>query len=427
MSETTPTADEDLWRRPPADAAAHRVDAIAAAALGVGTLLSLMLYRLAGFYDDPAPMWICLLWTVLISAPLAFRRRASLPVACVISAAFIAGQVLKVPELMFANIALFLALYTVGAWVSDRRRAFLVRAVIIAAMLSWMVIGMFRAATDPDALAEFDRAGAMSPLVAFLMIQILSNLLYFGAAYYFGDRAYAAARQRAQLEERTAELEAERDRTAAQAVALERLRIARELHDVVAHHVSLMGLQAGAARTVLATDQAAARDALANVELNSRVALAEMRQLLGTLRDPEPQALAPTTEAPSTLGVAGLHSVIADSTAAGIPTTFEVVGDPREVPPAVGLTVFRLTQEALTNVRRHAGSAATAQVRLRYLPETIELEVTNTGTVGLRPNTKGLGQRGIQERVSAVGGSVELGPRSRGGYLVRAQIPVARS
>lgn len=407
-----------------------RADAILAAALFVGALLSLMLYRVAGVYDDPAPMGLSLVWAVLITLPLAVRRKWPTAAALVVAAAFIAGGELRVPELLISNITLFMALYAVGAWVDNRRTALLVRVLIIAAMLAWLVVSMVRQTTDPDALEGISRVGAFSPLVAFLMIQILTNLLYFGGAYYFGDRSYSAARQKALLEYRTQELERERELNADQAVALERVRIARELHDVVAHHVSVMGVQAGAARTVLQSDPAAARDALANVELGARSAIDELQKLLHTLRESEEPGAAtadPSTasRSASTLSLDSLSALVADSTASGMPTTLEIIGEPAELPGVAKLSLYRIAQEALTNARKYAGPAATADVRVRYLDGAVELEVSNTGSVPSRPRPGGLGQVGMRERVDALGGTLELGPRARGGYLVRARVPVA--
>lgn len=431
MSGSVPsTADpfDPAWTRPPAGPREHRADAIAAAALFVGAVLSMSLYRLSGVYNDPAEVWISLVWAVALTAPLAWRRRWPGPAGLVVGAAFIVGQVLMVPELLFNNIALFLAIYSIGAWQRDRRHATIYRVVIIVGMLTWLVVSMFMTATDPDAMPGISRAGALSPLTAFLLVQILTNLLYFGSSYFFGDRAFASARQRAEIELRTAELERERDRTAAQAVALERLRIARELHDVVAHHVSMMGVQAGAARTVLDKDPGTARDALANIELNARNAIDEMHQLLGTLREADGHAdpEGTTKSAPSTVGLSGLPDLVTDSIAAGLPATCEVVGESRSVSSVVALSAYRIVQEALTNARKHAGPDATADVRLRYLTDAIEVEVSNTGSVPSRRSGNGMGQRGIRERVAAVGGQVELRPRDRGGYLVRAFLPTPR-
>jgi len=427
-SSVAPVTDpyEPGWRRPRPTRAELRNDAVLAAVLFVGAVLASQLYRLAGIFDEPAAQWITLIWCVALTVPLAWRRRHPATVAVIVSATFIVGGEMFVPEVLVSNIALFVALYTVGAWVDDRRRAFIVRAVIIAAMLAWLVIHIFRSATDPETLERFSGAGALSPFVALMLIQVLTNLLYFGGSYYFGDAAYASARQRAALEQRTCELERERERTAAQAVALERLRIARELHDVVAHHVSVMGVQAGAARTVLASDPDGAREAIENVEAGARTAIDELHRLLNTLRESAPEAgvLDPrASDSASTVGIQGLRSLAEESTSAGLPTRFEVIGEPRPVSALVGLNLYRIAQEALTNARKYAGPGATADIRLRYLDTAIELEVVNTGTVPFRPRPGGLGHVGMRERVDAMDGSLEIGPRARGGYLVRASVP----
>jgi len=410
------------WRRPAATPSERRSDIVLAVALGVGTLLSLTLYSIAGFYPEPAPMWVSVLWAIGITAPLALRRRYPSTVAFIVAAMFILGGTVLVPEVLFTNIALFLAIYTVGAWLPDRRRAMLVRVLIIVAMFVWLLISMFIQATDPDALPNFSRVGLFSPLVAFLLIQILTNILYFGGAYFFGERVYQSARERAALEQRTAELEEERARTARQAVALERVRIARELHDVVAHHVSVMGVQAGAARTVLDANPAAARDALTNVELGARSAIDELRKMLGTLRAHGEPA---DGSGPSTVGVTQLARLADESTANGLPTRFERVGTPCPIPAVVSFNLYRIAQEALTNARKYGGTTAVAELRLRYLDDAIELEVTNTGTVPPVARRGGLGLIGMRERVASSGGDLEVGPRARGGYLVRASIPLS--
>lgn len=397
----------------------HRSDLLLAAVLFVGAILSAALSSISQIYgDEQAELWTALVYAVVVTAPLAFRRRYPATVAIVVSAAYFAAVTIRIPEVYVGNIAMFIGIYSVGAWMNNRRAAMLVRVGIIVGMFAWLIVTMYR-----DAISQADEAevvaGAMSPYVAFMMIQILLNLLYFGGAYYFGERSWIAASERAVLEERTAELEREREVTAAQAVALDRVRIARELHDVVAHHVSVMGVQAGAARLVIDQDAGRAKDLLAGVEGSARDAIGELRQLLETLRAPGGE----TTEQSSTLGLDDIRELVDASTEAGLPTEYTVIGEPVEVPSVVAVNLYRITQESLTNARRHAGLGATADVRVRYDAEGVEIEIVNTGRVvgQLRP---GLGQLGMRERAIASGGTIEVTPRSPGGLRVRARVPL---
>jgi len=331
---------------------------------------------------------------------------------------FYVGASLRIPVVYVGNVAVFIAMYTVGAWVADRRRATVVRWLVIAGTFVWLLVPTFPAATT-DGDGGLSRAGLFSPFAAYMLLQFLVNVAFFGGAYLFGERAWAQARSRAALEERTRELERERELTAAQAVALDRVRIARELHDVVAHHVSAMGVQAGAGRAVLDRDPAAARGALQAVEQSARDALVELRQLLETLRTPDAD-----TPTDSTVHLSALPDLIAHARENGLPTTFAVVGEPLEAPELVQVNLYRVAQEALTNARRHGGPTATADVRLRYTDDAIELEVSNDGRAHLvgRP---GLGLVGMRERASASGGTLEAGPRPRGGFLVRVRVPLS--
>jgi len=393
------------------------VDLATAIALYLGSVLAQQLYRISGVYEHPADGAVTLGLLALTVLPLAVRRSHPVISAMLVSGGFIAAGTLQVPELLITQIALFLALYSVGAWVSRRSLALAARAVIVIAMALWLMISLFQSATDPDVLDNFPHAGALSPLVAFLLIQVLINLLYFAGAWWFGDRAFVAARQRHELEQRTVELERERERTAAQAVALDRVRIARELHDAVAHHVSVIGIQAGAARTVLSSDPDAASEALKTIEATSRETIRELHDMLVTLRDPD-EALE------SVRGIERLGELVDASEDAGVPTTLQVIGEPVPVPAIASVNLYRIAQEALTNVRKHAGPDATADIRVRYGHEHVELEIANTGGVTSRRLPGGLGQLGMRERVAVSGGTLELGPRSRGGYLVRARIPL---
>lgn len=410
----------DLERRLAPTPRELRNDVLLAVALAVGVLLSSVLYRIAGLFEEPAPGWAAIPLAIGVAVPLVWRRRHPTIVACLVSASFVAGQVLMVPEALIGNIALFIALYSVGAWDANRLRALVVRLVITVGMIVWLFIAIYLGALS--SLDEERTAGApFSPFVALALIQVLTNLLYFWGAYYYGERAWTAALERQTLAERTAELELERERLAEQAVALDRVRIARELHDSVAHHVSVMGVQAGAARSALAHDPVAATEALLHVESTARSAIDELRGILTTLRDAD---ATPDPAPVSTLGVAALPDLVKASQDAGLPTGLEIVGDPRPLPPALSLNVYRIAQEALTNARKHAGPDAEAEVRLRYLTDTVELEVANSGTARGHRVPGGLGQLGMRERVATSGGSLEVGPRSRGGYLVRARLPI---
>ncbi|MFG2616710.1 sensor histidine kinase [Streptomyces sp. NPDC048507] len=226
------------------------------------------------------------------------------------------------------------------------------------------------------------------------------------------------------------ETEANRVLLADRAVAEERRRIARELHDIVAHHITTMQLMAGGARANLDHDREAAREALVTLEGSGRMALGEMRQLLDVLRaGDEPDTVPPAPQP----GPADLERIVAESRLAGMETEFTVRGPVRPLPPTVGLTVFRVVQEALTNARKHAGDAR-AHVRLTYHPDEVAVEVRDDGPgsgsaggqAGARPaGPGGYGLIGMRERVALQGGTLEAAPQHEGGFRVSARLPVA--
>jgi signal transduction histidine kinase len=397
-----------------------------AAALALVSTITALLYGRLEFYDDPAPIWLSAIVIAALNVPLAARRRYPEIVAVIVSVAFFAAQHFYVPEPLISSISLFVALYTVGAWGQNRSRATVVRVAITVGMFIWIAVSLNLSLNDP----EFDfvsRAGVFSQFAAYAVIQVLTNLMYFGGAYYFGSVAYAAARERFELDARTTELAKERELSAAQAIALDRVSIARELHDVVAHHVSVMGVQAGAARRVVSSNPAQASSSLEQIELSAREAIAELHRLLTTLRAPDTDA---ASESSSTRGIEQIPDLLADFAPAGVGTTLRTIGEPRPLSALISFTLYRVAQEALTNTRKHAGACATVDVRLRYTETAVELEVVDTGQGVALGNSStgpaGLGQTGMRERVGAVGGSLTMGPRSRGGYLVRATIPLTR-
>lgn len=416
------------WSRLPVGRREVRQDALLAVVLAAGLAVTTTLYGASGTYgDDQAAWWVSALMIVANAAPIAFRRRWPMSVAIVSALAFAATQLLHVPEIFLVNFTLFIALYTVGAWCSDRVRAEAVRWVVIGGMFAWLFLAISFGWAVPSALPN-DEHSFIPPVIAFSLLNIVINVIYFGAAWYAGNRAWASAVARHQLDERTAELAAERERSAAQAVTLERVRIARELHDVVAHHVSLMGVQAGAARRVIDRDPAQATVSLGVVEASARTAVEELRRMLGTLRSDDEHGGVEDEQhgAPSTEGLSRIGELADSARTAGHPTGYVVVGEPRDVSPTVSAVAYRIAQEAVTNVLKHAGPTASADVRVRWLDDGVEVEVSDDGhgdRAARHTTGSGLGHVGMRERVAAVGGRIEIGPRARGGYLVRAWLP----
>lgn len=398
-----------------------RGDLWLAVGIFIGGVISAWLGAVSGLFGDESPdvVW-GVVYAAALAAPLAVRRRLPCASLVAVSIVYFVGMSAHIPELYAGQVALFLAMYTVGAWVDDRRRAMIVRVVVVIGMFAWLIVTMYQSAVAPDD-DTLSQAGAMSPFVAYSLLQLLINIAFFGGAYLFGERAYTQALDRVALERRTAELEREREHSAAQAVALDRVRIARELHDVVAHHVSAMGVQAGAARTVLTRDPDAARTALVGIEDAARSAIADLRRLLDTLRTSEtPDADAADT----TVRLDAVDALVAHANGNGLPTTLTIIGDAAPLPAVVEVNLYRIVQEALTNARRHGGTNATADVRVRYAPAHVEVEIANTGQYRPR-GPAGLGLVGMRERAAASGGTLEAGPRERGGFLVRAHVPVS--
>ena len=205
---------------------------------------------------------------------------------------------------------------------------------------------------------------------------------------------------------------------AERAVAEERQRIARELHDVVAHSVSVMTVQAGAVRRLLRNDQIRERQALEAVEATGREALTEMRRLVGLLR--KQGAMPEFAPQPSMRTVDVLVGTVRE---AGLPVELDIEGTPRELPPGVDLSAYRVIQEALTNALKYAGPAR-AWVTVRWLERELVLEIANDGRSEAGGDGGGHGLAGLRERVALVGGTVESGARDSGGFVVVARLPL---
>ena len=289
-------------------------------------------------------------------------------------------------------ITLAIAVYSVGAHTYGRR----------AAVGAALVAGMALLATAVDWNQES-------------VVDLLGNFTFFAAIFggtWLAGRAIRGRRGRER------DLIVEREEKARLAVQEERARIARELHDVVAHAISVIVLQARGARHAVDTEPEDARDALDAIEVTATQALREMRRLLGMLReDDEAVALAPQ---PSLTHLDALVTRVRD---AGLPVELRVEGEPRELAPGVDLSAYRIVQEALTNALKHAGRAR-AHVLVRYGDDVLELEVTDTGVGAQNGAGSGHGLAGMRERVAVFGGRLESGPRSEGGYAVRARLPL---
>jgi signal transduction histidine kinase len=361
---------------------------------------------------------------LLLEAALGDNREntvaANLALYAPIGALFVA-QPLRPLEFTLALIAA-LALVSLGATdVLDMTTTLLV-----------LVVAVFRAG-----YALPDRAALPVAIAVAILIPVVT-IEHGGASagdYVFPTVIFAITaavarglRHRAllarELALRNERLEVEREAQAATAVADERRRIARELHDVVAHSVSVMVVQSGAARRVLDDDPDQAMEALGEVERSGRQALSELRRLLGLMRDGDDGAAA--REPQPTL--AGIDDLIRRARDAGLPTELRHEGEPFALPMGCDLAAYRVVQEALTNSLKHAGAGAHAKVLLRWTEKELELDITDTGNglAAAGPDLDGpLGQGlvGMRERVALCGGDMQAGPRWNGGFRVRATIP----
>ncbi len=287
--------------------------------------------------------------------------------------------------------------------------------VAVMVMAGALVIGMLMGVQEGLGDAKF--VSATSLAAAFVLFGTL-NVVFFVGAWIFGDRAWTAAVEREKLERATDEIRALQQELVDGAIESERMRIARELHDVIAHHVTAMSIQAAAARRLLDKDPARAEASLKDVESSARSAVADLRTMVMTLRANETDDSALPT-------LADLDELVDGARNDGVHAELDRIGPPPEVSPVVALALYRVAQEALTNVRKHAGPTAKVDVRLRNSGDLVELEVSDDGRASKAsvPGT-GTGLVGMRERIAAVGGTLDAGPKERGGFLVRVAVPV---
>ncbi|MEM8905653.1 MAG: histidine kinase, partial [Actinomycetota bacterium] len=384
------------WRRPPL------VDvALALATLVVG-LISLRSYL--GLFDGEVevasgPVSVALLCLTVL--PLAYRRVAPLTVALLVGASFTAVRWLEVAEFDMSTLALFVALYGAGAFGGARRT--LVRVVVILpsiGLIAWRIV-------------EVDGEVPDGALLWIRVSTITLNAGFFAAAWILGDGARRRREAEEELRERTVELERERELNEQRAVLDERVRIARELHDVVAHHVSVMGLQAGAARRALEHDPESSRAALRSVEDSGREAVRELHQLLGFLRQDERPRSDPQP------GLARLPTLVEQVEEAGLDTEVRVDGTLDDVPDSVSLSAYRIVQEALTNTLRHA-DASSVRIAVDRVGDGLAVTVEDDGAADAGPvarSGRGEGRprlRGLAERAQLHHRTLEAGPPPRG-------------
>jgi len=344
------------------------------------------------------PVWLDVILIIAIVVPFLARRRypfwalGAVPIIVAISAAL---DTRLVPD-NGVTFAAGLAVVFLTAQLRDRRQA-------LAGLL--LVFGA------EVVVERFDPNGATGDIfwsnLLFAVVWLAGFLL--GRKFEEGDLA----------RERAAQLEREREAEARAAVAEERARIARELHDVVGHSVSVMTVQASGVRRLLRDDQEREREALLVVERTGREALAEMRRMVGVLRRPEEApALAPQ---PS---LEHVERLVEQAREAGLPVELRVEGDAVELPAGVDLTAYRLVQEGLTNALKHA-RATHAEVLVGYRDGAIEVTVSDDGKGVGNGDGGGHGLVGMRERVSVYGGELDAGPQPGGGYRLRARLPVA--
>jgi signal transduction histidine kinase len=290
-------------------------------------------------------------------------------------------------------------------------------AAISTAVSFWLIRDRRQASAGWAALV------AAAALVDYRMGNAFSDFfwttLILTLAWFFGAALGTRTEQARELRVRVAEVERERAHAADRAATDERSRIARELHDVVAHSVSVMVVQASGVRRLLREDQEREREALMSVEQIGRQALTEMRRMLGVMRTGEEQPAALTPQP----GLQHLDRLIAQVEEAGLPVTLRVEGERPQLSPGVDLSAYRIVQEGLTNALKHA-KGAHAEVLVRYVDTSVELEISDDGPGTPAGDGMGHGLVGMRERVALYGGTLEAGPRDGGGFVLRAQLPV---
>ncbi|MEL4504862.1 sensor histidine kinase [Luteococcus sp. H138] len=431
---------DDAWQRP--RQAVVRRDVLVTIGIFLFSAASLELTRSFADFSDARPVWAQYLVLVSICGLLIWRRRYPLAVFGLAAAHFFVTTtwVGEVGYAMPYQLVFFFTIYSAVAWAADRRSVALAMGCLAVGFGFWVAwdfamgqaIEGFRENTK-----DVHAHGLLPPIPAWVLWTSLLNVTYLGGAMAMGQSAWRQARDRARLADQTETIAAQAAGLRDQAVVDERLRIARELHDVVAHHVSVMGIQAAGARRLLQRDPETAAQALSGVEESSRQAVTQMRGLLGALRgadagsrseagangDGGERGPQPTLDA--------LPALYAEFTEAGLQVEHSLTENPpgsaNGLPLPLQLSLYRTVQEALTNITRHS-TARSASVAVRVQADGpsgwAEVEILDEGRPRSGTSGSGLGLLGMRERVTSHGGSSEIGPRVTGGYRVRVRLPL---
>jgi signal transduction histidine kinase len=341
-----------------------------------------------------------------VSVPLLWRRRRPLTVlgiVTVVSLGWFMIPYIAEPPIEHFNASFFafvVSLYSAGLYSASKKASVVAALVALACVLT--------------AVAFLDEEFKSNPRAFFFNASIVTVFFYVG---------YIGRVRRDYLEERAARIEREREEETRRGVARGRARIARELHDVIAHSVGLMTVQAGAANLVFGTNPDAALSSISSIERTGRQALGELRRLLGVLRTEgdEDRELTPQP------GLDSLDELVAEVEEAGVEVAVTVEGDLEDLPTALGLSAYRILQEGLTNVVKHAGRQARSEVVVRRTPGELVLEIADDGRgipVDKSRMPGGHGLIGMRERVAVFGGRMSMGPRRGGGFCVRIEIPL---
>ena len=371
-------------------------DALLAAILAVTSVVPVLAF------GDPSwghPKALGVALGLLSTVPVAWRARRPLTAFAIVLFANGACIYAAAPrEAAFQPfVALTLTAYSVGSR-AEGRRALWVPPVLLLASVPVFVAARLHGQDSGN---------------------IIPSLVWLVAAWAVGRIVRSWRHKNSALEAANRELEEQRELQAQAAVAVERGRIARELHDVVAHNVSMIVVQAGAAARVLHGEQPDVRNALEVIAATGRETVDEMRTLLGVLRSDDGQAaLKPQP------GLADLEQLVSGVREAGLPVTLRIEGAPRPLPPTIDLSAFRIVQEALTNTLKHAGPAR-AEVTVRYEDGLVTLEIADSGHGPDGGRGAGHGLVGMRERAAMLGGELEAARADSGGFTVRARLPVA--